>query len=175
MVEEVARRCNCVGIRFCNLCRDAAYRAHFADLLPIEAEETKQRCTQAGQGDGSRRVLRLCLQCTRSHALGKQVFHPVLAASIQDSEDLSHDEAELVPEFTGLHLIEDFLESVEEEEKLAEILNNDPNWKESQSGRRKIDYGPTANFKKKKIKVGKFTGLPLYSKQFIFDKLESIR
>ncbi|XP_051891734.1 alpha-ketoglutarate-dependent dioxygenase alkB homolog 4 [Pristis pectinata] len=33
-------------------------------------------------------------------------------------------------------------------------------WKPSQSGRRKQDYGPKVNFKKHKLKVGCFSGLP---------------
>ena len=79
-----------------------------------------------------------------------------------------------MPEFNGLYLLENFLSS-DEEEKLVALIDNDPNWRDSQSGRRKIDYGPTANFKKKKIKVGRFRGLPQYSKDFIFDKLDAIR
>ena len=55
------------------------------------------------------------------------------------------------------------------------MIDSDPNWKDSQSGRRKIDYGPSANFKKKKIKVGSFRGLPQYSRDFIFNKLQAIK
>lgn len=36
-------------------------------------------------------------------------------------------------------------------------------WKLSQSGRRKQDYGPRANFKKKKLRLGGFTGLPPFA------------
>ena len=79
-----------------------------------------------------------------------------------------------MPEFNGLYLLENFLSS-DEEEQLVALIDNDPNWRDSQSGRRKIDYGPTANFKKKKIKVGRFQGLPQYSKDFIFDKLDVIK
>jgi hypothetical protein len=33
-------------------------------------------------------------------------------------------------------------------------------WHESVSGRKKIDFGPQANFKKKRLKKGNFNGLP---------------
>ncbi|XP_067866238.1 alpha-ketoglutarate-dependent dioxygenase alkB homolog 4 isoform X2 [Heterodontus francisci] len=36
-------------------------------------------------------------------------------------------------------------------------------WKPSQSGRKKQDYGPKVNFKKHKLKVGSFSGLPCFS------------
>ncbi len=40
------------------------------------------------------------------------------------------------------------------------LLGQEEKWVESVSGRRKIDFGPKANFKKKKLKEGKFAGLP---------------
>lgn len=39
-------------------------------------------------------------------------------------------------------------------------LSLHPNWVDSQSGRKKIDFGPKANFKKQKVKEGGFKGLP---------------
>ncbi len=41
--------------------------------------------------------------------------------------------------------MKDFV-SEEEEEKLVESIGKEE-WRESQSGRRKLDYGPQANFK----------------------------
>ncbi|XP_069471071.1 alpha-ketoglutarate-dependent dioxygenase alkB homolog 4 isoform X2 [Ambystoma mexicanum] len=40
-------------------------------------------------------------------------------------------------------------------------------WKISQSGRRKQDYGPNVNFKKQKVKVGRFSGLPSFSRDIV--------
>ena len=40
-------------------------------------------------------------------------------------------------------------------------------WVESQSGRKKQDFGPQANFKKRKLKTSKFKGLPLFAKTHI--------
>ncbi|PFH38320.1 hypothetical protein BESB_006610 [Besnoitia besnoiti] len=40
-------------------------------------------------------------------------------------------------------------------------------WALSQSGRRKIDFGPKVNFKKKRVKVGKFNGLPPFAERLL--------
>ena len=46
-------------------------------------------------------------------------------------------------------------------------------WSISQSGRRKQNYGPRANFKKRKAKVGAFQGFPLPTK-FIQDRFKTV-
>ncbi|KAM4796858.1 alpha-ketoglutarate-dependent dioxygenase alkB homolog 4 [Rhinophrynus dorsalis] len=43
-------------------------------------------------------------------------------------------------------------------------LMDQEEWRLSQSGRRKQDFGPKVNFKKQKLKVGNFTGLPHFTK-----------
>ncbi|XP_069767018.1 alpha-ketoglutarate-dependent dioxygenase alkB homolog 4 isoform X1 [Narcine bancroftii] len=63
--------------------------------------------------------------------------------------------------FPGVFLAEDFVD-VEEETELVTMMDNNE-WKSSQSGRRKQDYGPKVNFKKHKLKVGCFSGLPYFS------------
>lgn len=73
---------------------------------------------------------------------------------------------ELGSDIEGVTLIEDFI-SEEDEAALVEALIADPGWKESQSGRRKIDFGPQVNFKKQKVKLGHFQGLPKYAASFI--------
>ena len=60
-------------------------------------------------------------------------------------------------------MVLDFI-TEQEEAALVKSLLADPNWKQSQSGRRKIDYGPQVNFKKRKVKSENFKGLPLYMK-----------
>ena len=65
----------------------------------------------------------------------------------------------------GITVLEEFV-SQEEEVQLKEAIYELP-WKVSQSGRRKQDFGPQANFKKKKLKVGNFTGLPSFSQNIV--------
>ncbi|KAM8975073.1 alpha-ketoglutarate-dependent dioxygenase alkB homolog 4 isoform 2-T2 [Pelodytes ibericus] len=50
-------------------------------------------------------------------------------------------------------------------------LMDQEEWRLSQSGRRKQDFGPKVNFKKQKLKVGNFTGLPNFS-QVIWQRME---
>eukprot|EP00794_Sanderia_malayensis_P014231 gene14230-15715_t len=69
-------------------------------------------------------------------------------------------------------LFENFI-TEEEGSILKDEINKIP-WKMSQSGRRKQDFGPKANFKKKKAKLGNFTGLPSFSKSLI-DKMHSMK
>ncbi|XP_064464009.1 alpha-ketoglutarate-dependent dioxygenase alkB homolog 4-like [Ornithodoros turicata] len=60
----------------------------------------------------------------------------------------------------GIAVYEDFL-TPEEEKDLVEDIDRGT-WVMSQSGRRKQDYGPKVNFKKKKVKADGFKGLPRY-------------
>ena len=59
-------------------------------------------------------------------------------------------------QFHGIELYPNFI-SVEEEQKVLRDLDKVP-WDVSQSGRRKQNYGPKANFKKRKVKLGSFQG-----------------
>ncbi|XP_014770078.1 alpha-ketoglutarate-dependent dioxygenase alkB homolog 4 isoform X2 [Octopus bimaculoides] len=74
-------------------------------------------------------------------------------------------------EYPGIFLKEEFI-SAEEEEFLTKQIDLSP-FVDSQSGRRKQDYGPKVNFKKQKVKCSAFTGLPSFSK-FLVDRFASI-
>uniref|UniRef100_A0A8C5LGA9 AlkB homolog 4, lysine demethylase n=1 Tax=Jaculus jaculus TaxID=51337 RepID=A0A8C5LGA9_JACJA len=67
--------------------------------------------------------------------------------------------------FPGVTLIEDFL-TPQEEAELVRLMDQDP-WKLSQSGRRKQDYGPKVNFRKQKLKIAGFQGLPSFSREVV--------
>ncbi len=73
--------------------------------------------------------------------------------------------------FPGFKLIRDFI-SAEEEARLVSDLDNLP-WSTSQSGRRKQNFGPKANFKKRKAKAGNFNGFPA-STQFVQDRFSNV-
>ncbi|KAK6184268.1 hypothetical protein SNE40_006769 [Patella caerulea] len=74
-------------------------------------------------------------------------------------------------EFPGIYLQEEFV-TEEQERDLCKNIDSTP-FVDSQSGRRKQDYGPKVNFKKKKVKCDVFTGLPDYS-QPLYKQLTSI-
>lgn len=67
--------------------------------------------------------------------------------------------------FSGVTLIEDFV-TPEEEAELVQLMDRDP-WRLSQSGRRKQDYGPKVNFRKQKLKIEGFSGLPSCSQDLV--------
>ncbi|GIY06898.1 alpha-ketoglutarate-dependent dioxygenase alkB homolog 4 [Caerostris darwini] len=61
----------------------------------------------------------------------------------------------------------------EEEESLINSIDQIP-WSPSQSGRKKQDFGPKVNFKKKKAKIGNFKGLPKFS-QTILERFQQCK
>ncbi|XP_068066341.1 alpha-ketoglutarate-dependent dioxygenase alkB homolog 4 [Anomalospiza imberbis] len=67
--------------------------------------------------------------------------------------------------FPGVFLVEEFI-SEDEECEVVELMDQD-DWKPSQSGRKKQDYGPKVNFKKQRLKAGSFTGLPSFSRKIV--------
>ncbi|XP_007486040.1 alpha-ketoglutarate-dependent dioxygenase alkB homolog 4 [Monodelphis domestica] len=67
--------------------------------------------------------------------------------------------------FPGVAMIKDFV-SADEETELVRLMDQD-DWKLSQSGRRKQDYGPKVNFRKQKLKTGGFDGLPSFSREIV--------
>ena len=87
----------------------------------------------------------------------------LVAENVQDSKN--------VIEFPGIIIIEDFVTS-QEEADLVRDLDLLP-WDTSQSGRRKQNFGPRANFKKRKVKVGKFAGFPRCT-TFIKDRFNNV-
>ncbi|CAL8365279.1 unnamed protein product [Lota lota] len=67
--------------------------------------------------------------------------------------------------FPGVFLWEDFLSKQEEEVLVHEMDKNV--WIQSQSGRKKQDFGPKVNFKKRKVRLGNFQGLPAISRALV--------
>ena len=49
-------------------------------------------------------------------------------------------------------MFSDFITEAEEEKIVGKLMAKEERWVDSVSGRRKIDFGPQANFKKKKLK-----------------------
>ncbi|XP_072550083.1 alpha-ketoglutarate-dependent dioxygenase alkB homolog 4 [Salminus brasiliensis] len=67
--------------------------------------------------------------------------------------------------FPGVFLWENFVTEDEETEMVAKM--DQDVWRESQSGRRKQDFGPKVNFKKQRIRLGGFSGLPAASHKLV--------
>lgn len=69
----------------------------------------------------------------------------------------------------GLVYIPDFLAEHEMTELVCKIDSHP--WALSQSGRRKQDFSPRVNFKRQRVKMDRFQGVPSYAKPLI-DKME---
>ncbi|XP_033229914.1 alpha-ketoglutarate-dependent dioxygenase alkB homolog 4 isoform X2 [Belonocnema kinseyi] len=89
--------------------------------------------------------IRTCLICEKEYSISK----PNLAAELQ----------------------EDFL-SDEEAHSLINDLDSLP-WEISQSGRRKQNYGPKCNFKKRRLRLGSFDGFPKTTR-FVQEKFAKV-
>nr|AFJ24779.1 alpha ketoglutarate dependent dioxygenase ABH4 [Schmidtea mediterranea] len=95
-------------------------------------------------------------------------FCPKISKIVKENciSDLKCEEFHKVNiELNGIILIENFLTEDDKNYLLGGICSN--SWVDSQSGRRKQDFGPKVNFKKRKINLTKFQGLPEYIERFV--------
>lgn len=74
-------------------------------------------------------------------------------------------------DYSGVFIKIDFLNN-EETSQLVKSLNELP-WEPSQSGRRKQNFGPKCNFKKKKLRMGTFNGFP-QTTEFVQKKFSQV-
>lgn len=73
--------------------------------------------------------------------------------------------------FPGVKIIQNFI-SEEEERTLMDSIDEVP-WDLSQSGRRKQNYGPKCNFKKRRVRCDTFSGYPAFTK-YIQDRFAMV-
>ncbi|XP_044077684.1 alpha-ketoglutarate-dependent dioxygenase alkB homolog 4 [Siniperca chuatsi] len=114
--------------------------------------------------------IRRCLICEKFRGKGRlEANGPKIVHHFRydpETRHAIHKDAKAVSfPFPGVFLWEDFI-SEEEEKKLTSTMDQDM-WNESQSGRRKQDFGPKVNFKKRKVRVGGFSGLPALSQKLV--------
>lgn len=102
-----------------------------------------------------------CIHCNKTYK-GWNIFN-----SCDDHKSLESRD------FPGVHVQSNFLTN-EEAQKLVEAVDDNLGWDKSQSGRRKKNYGPKVNFKKKKLQVGQFQGFPRDTK-FLREKLNDVK
>lgn len=101
-----------------------------------------------------------CSDCKKGFA-GKFSKHPHSIDGIDDSG----------VDFPGIELIPEFV-TIDEELEICNSIDQVP-WLDSQSGRRKQDFGPKVNFKKKKVNIGSFSGFPQFSR-LVVDRFRSV-
>jgi alkylated DNA repair protein alkB family protein 4 len=139
------RPCGCKSFRSCFVCEETS------GIKSIDISEKKfDECSEA--------IWIYCPKCTKVFKNTK---------TLKDCEDHTDEVGEC---FSGIRIIPEFV-TLEEEERLIQGLDLLP-WDQSQSGRRKQNFGPRANFKKRKTKVGNFVGFPKCT-QFIQERFDN--
>ncbi|KAG5464762.1 hypothetical protein LSCM4_00203 [Leishmania orientalis] len=153
--------CTCSGIRFCARCRNSSrVQRLFCGAVPltsagtvIEKQQQTERLSSCSFAILGKSDFSCCIEC-----MG------VFKSEVPIKSCADH-QANMATSITidGLAVFQDV---VTEEDELAVIRYLDhphpfPPWKESQSGRRKQDYGPRRNFKKKKLKAATMPAMPL--------------
>jgi DNA N6-methyl adenine demethylase len=160
-VSSLSDSCNCTGIRFCAKCRNTQrVQDLFSGSVPLSTAQSvidKQKkqerlssCSFATIGKSAYSCCPTCLAVFTTTSLLK---------TCNDHCGLVSSELRI----SGLYIFENIV-SAEEESRIIEFLDNPapfPLWIDSQSGRRKQDYGPRRNFKKKKVKPAKIPSMPL--------------
>lgn len=159
-VASCGSSCNCTGIRFCAKCRSTK---RVEDLFcgevslssahdVIEKQAKNERLSSCSFAVISKSKFSCCPVCLSVFAIER------LLRSCDDHVNIEPVEWGI----NGLFVFENVL-SESEEAALTHFLDDPspfPAWKESQSGRRKQDYGPRRNFKKKKVKPAEMPMMP---------------
>ncbi|KAM4726673.1 alpha-ketoglutarate-dependent dioxygenase alkB homolog 4 isoform 2-T2 [Anableps anableps] len=115
--------------------------------------------------------IRRCLICekfkgkTQAETSEPEIVHHFLYDAETRKAVCKDGEGDASFPFPGVFLWENFI-SEEEEKELIGSMDQDV-WNPSQSGRRKQDYGPKVNFKKRKMRLADFNGLPASSRKLV--------
>ncbi|KRY14422.1 Alpha-ketoglutarate-dependent dioxygenase alkB -like protein 4 [Trichinella patagoniensis] len=167
MAEESSvggKICGCKGIRFCRLCENTDRVKNLQ----------RERCLDWKKY----RIFIYCRKCDSSgHSLTSEMH------SVEQLLELYNNFHDLVQgNFDSfacetVKVVENFLTEDEEARLLKSISQSA--WQVSQSGRRKQDYGPKVNFKKRKIKYHTHNNqrdntLPEYF-GFLFDRMKQLK
>lgn len=79
--------------------------------------------------------------------------------------DLEQQRAPECPDFLGLRVLPQAVNARQSQDWLKDIART--SWQPGQSGKEKQHFGPKANFKKRKIAIGNFSGLPNYAHDLV--------
>lgn len=166
---DTSRKCGCKGIRTCIICENQGKSRNVTQHDSSSAVRTYTFCAKCNKAwkdldeTGENNKL-YGISGTSTDTYGAR----------QNGSDLECQHTGLCMEFSGIEIIHDFV-SGEEEEEICTTIDKTP-FVLSQSGRRKQDYGPKVNFKKQKLKMSGFTGLPKFSQELYerMTKLDSL-
>lgn len=144
-MENKPRPCGCKGCRTCLVCeRDYGIQSKYSDFIVKENGPSYVYC-------------HLCNKAWSGWDMNVYKDHP-------------NHEGDSIP-YPGVFIQLDFLSEQEETDLIKDL--DEMAWDISQSGRRKQNFGPKTNFKKRKIKAGDFNGFPEFTK-FIQERFNSV-
>ncbi|KAK2579294.1 hypothetical protein KPH14_008252 [Odynerus spinipes] len=141
---ETVRPCGCKGIRTCLTCE-----AQFNIVKPDLKQKLQEKPSYI-----------YCPHCDKAWPGWDIELYKQHPHHIGDAID-----------YPGVFIELDFL-STEETTTLIKSLDKLP-WEPSQSGRRKQNFGPKCNFKKRKLRMGTFNGFP-QTTEFVQKKLSEV-
>ncbi|XP_014480570.1 PREDICTED: alpha-ketoglutarate-dependent dioxygenase alkB homolog 4 [Dinoponera quadriceps] len=142
---QTVRPCGCKGVRSCLICEE--------EYKIIRKEET----TSILQKSKSYVYCPYCDKLSPGWDVDEYKKHPY------------HDGNSI--DYPGVYIKLDFLNE-DEAKGLMKALDHLP-WQASQSGRRKQNFGPKCNFKKRKLQLGTFDGFPKTT-QFVQTKFGQV-
>ncbi|RNF02043.1 alkylated DNA repair protein alkB like protein 4 [Trypanosoma rangeli] len=159
---EEKEGCCCSGIRFCGRCIDSdrvqAIIGHKVALLKTSDVVSRQYGTERTSSCSFTCVgssqYGLCWQCNT-------VFQ-IYDGAFKSCVDHEYATPNLGICLEGIFVIPDFVSALEEESfvRFLDEPSSFSGWKLSQSGRRKQNFGPRANFKKRKLNTSGLLGMP---------------
>lgn len=141
---ETVRSCGCKGIRTCLICEKEYSISKLNVASELQKQETYVYCPY-------------CNKAWPGWNYNEFKVHPNHSGNPID--------------YPGVYIQMDFL-SIEEANSLLKDLDSLP-WDISQSGRRKQNFGPKCNFKKRRLRLGEFTGFPKTT-HFVQDKFSNV-
>uniref|UniRef100_A0AC35TZ27 2OG-FeII_Oxy_2 domain-containing protein n=1 Tax=Rhabditophanes sp. KR3021 TaxID=114890 RepID=A0AC35TZ27_9BILA len=157
---EEGVKCGCKGVRYCKFCVDSDRIKKFQfEKDPFGDHEVFV------YSPAHNKSFKSALKADASLEQIREERNHLDKMGESDLSDLKCLEIE------GLLLQLDFVNG-EEEKFLAERIDK-KEWKLSQSGRRKQDYGPQVAFKHQKVKICRFIGMPDYA-DIILNKMQQI-
>lgn len=157
MTETSPFKCGCKGIRKCAICQpDLLSHVNSSEIFSSSSERQPTYVYCIACGDRFRPLTSAICSKLESFLRDQTRFECVCGETTTptDVKTIHLD---------GVYVKSEFLSS-DEEAYLVEQIDGQNRWVESQSGRFKQDFGPKANFNKRKLKYSTFTG----KKQFEF-------
>ncbi|XP_017859879.1 PREDICTED: alpha-ketoglutarate-dependent dioxygenase alkB homolog 4 [Drosophila arizonae] len=140
------RPCGCKGVRTCLTCEQN---------FNIEKPSVQQQFQQ----------LESWSYCTKCEA-----FYPGWDTQAVQAAHSDHTLTDSLA-LPGIYVQEQFLSAAEGKQLIADL--DDLPWDISQSGRRKQNYGPKTNFKKRRLQLGSFQGFPAATR-YVQQRFESV-